>query len=449
MFWRASDGSYGKGCCSLYDGIDPNHNHPRGEWRRVVFAVDLAANPPVLAKYLDGFKHRQDVTGDGAALDSRFGLPPEVFLFGDGDDDERTDCYVNAIQIRAGRMSDEEVIALGGASADGIPNPNPVKGEWNFDDGTLAAFIGQDLHYIDDSLAGRYQFGTTTQLGIPGVEGKEVKVIHVPFTDRATEGDIFRKIGLRMRHGVAPNGGGTKVNQWTLIMDLLWGADGPSGFGSILQTHDLDDPKDGDMFWRASDGSYGKGCCSLYDAIDPNHNHPRGEWRRVVFAVDLAAQPPVLAKFIDGFKHRQDVTGDGATVDSRFGLPPEVFLFGDGDDDERTDCYVNAIQIREGRMTDEDVAALGAASVYGIPSAPGVGAPTQVTPVPPKLQVAISAGSDLTITLTAGQGTLTLQRRADLNPATQWQDVGTITGGAITIPNAFTGAQGYYRVRAQ
>ena len=92
-------------------------------------------------------------------------------------------------------------------------------------------------------------------------------------------------------------------------MDLLWGEQGPSGFGSILQTHDLDDPKDGDMFWRASDGSYGKGCCSLYDNIDPNHNHPRGQWRRVVFAVDLAANPPVFAKYIDGFKHRQDVTG--------------------------------------------------------------------------------------------------------------------------------------------
>ena len=448
MFWRASDGSYGKGCCSLYDNIDPAHNHPRGEWRRVVFGVDLAANPPVFAKYLDGFKHRQDVTGDGAAVDSRFGLPPEVFLFGDGDDDERTDCYVNAIQIRAGRMTDEEVASLGAASADGIPNPNPVKGEWNFDDGTLAAFVGQDLHFIDDALASRYQFGTTTQFAIPGVESKEVKVLHVPFTDRAAEGDIFRKIGLRMRHGIAPNGGGTKVNQWTLIMDLLWGADGPSGFGSVLQTHDLDNPTDGDMFWRASDGSYGKGCCSLYDAIDPTHNHPRGEWRRVVFAVDLAANPPVFAKYLDGFKHRQDVTGDGAAVDSRFGLPPEVFLFGDGDDDERTDCYVNAIQIREGRMTDEEVLALGAASALGIPSAPGGGVATATLPAAPKLQVGLT-GSDLRISLVGGVGTLTLQRRADLNPGSSWQDVGPVSGSSVTITNALIGTQGYYRIRAQ
>src|SRR2546423_11208479 len=262
MLWRESDGRYGKGCCLLYDNFFFYNDPPPTEIHPLSLPVALPIYPPVFAKYIDGFKHRQDVTGDGAALDSRFAFPPEVFLFGDGDDDERTDCYVNAIQIRSGRMTDEEVIALGGASADGIPNPNPVKGEWNFDDGTLAAFIGQDLHYIDDSLAGRYQFGTTTQFGIPGVEGKEVKVIHVPFTDRATEGDIFRKIGLRMRHGIAPNGGGSKVNQWTLIMDLPWGADGSRNFCSILQTHDPGEPKDGAMFWGALGGRYGEGFCS-------------------------------------------------------------------------------------------------------------------------------------------------------------------------------------------
>jgi len=55
----------------------------------------------------------------------------------------------------------------------------------------------------------------------------------------------------------------------------------------------------------------------------------------------------------------------------------------------------------------------------------------------------------LTIGLTGGQSPFTLQRRADLNPGTAWQDVGPVSGNNVTISNAFAGAQGYYRVRGQ
>src|SRR5213078_4199733 len=101
-------------------------------------------------------------------------------------------------------------------------------------------------------------------------------------------------------------------------------------------------------------------------------------------------------------------------------------------------------QIRQGAMTDEDVAALGGATDFGIP-APAAGAATPL-PVPPRVQVSHTA-TDLTVTLTGGRGPFTLQRRADLNPGTQWQDAGPVSGSSITIANAFSGAQGYYRIR--
>jgi len=315
-----------------------------------------------------------------------------------------------------------------------------VKGEWNFDDGTLGAFIGQDLRYIDNSLASRYQFGTTTQLGVPGINGKDALVIHIPFTDRATEGDIFKQIGLRANHGVAPNGGGQEANQWTLIMDVYWGTEGPSGFGSILQTHDFANPTDGDMFWRASDGSYGKGCCSLYDNIsqEPGHNHKREEWARVVFSANIPEKR--LAKYVNGFKHREDVAGDGASIDGRFGLPAEIFLFGDGDDNERTDAFVNAIQFREGAMTDDEVAALGGASSFGIPGAPAGGA--RVVP-PPKITLAVRvSGAEVVVTWNGGSR-IKLQKKTALTDA-QWVDVANTEGqSTATIP--ITGASGFYR----
>jgi hypothetical protein len=360
-----------------------------------------------------------------------------VFLFGDGDDNERSEVYVNSIQIRAGTMTDEEVAALGGPSADGIPLPIPLKGEWNFE-GSLAATIGNDLGYIDASLASRYRLGTTAQLGIPGIGGRDVSVLHIPHVDSGeadAQGPIFKRLGLRARHGIPPNGGGQKVNQWTWIMDLYWGENG-TGFGSILQTHDFDNPTDGDLFWRASDGSYGKGCCSSYDGIspEPGHHHRRGEWARVVFVADLASTPRKLAKYVNGHKHREDVMGDGNALDSRFALPPEVFLFGDGDDNERSEAFLAAMQFREGTLTDEEVAALGGPSPYGIPwPAPAARRATAVTPT---IAVARS-GANVVLTWT---GTLQSADRVE-GPYTD------VSGASSPLTVPATGAAKFYRAR--
>jgi len=136
--------------------------------------------------------------------------------------------------------------------------------------------------------------------------------------------------------------------------------------------------------------------------IDPAHTHPRNEWARVVFAVDLAATPRVVGKYINGFKHTTTVTGDGDALDSRFSLPPEFELFSD-EDNERTECYVNAIQIREGRMSDTDIAALGGPDASGIPSAPAGGGSVPVPP--PRFNNPVLSFGQVTITWT-GTGTL-------------------------------------------
>src|SRR5204862_4204013 len=128
MFWRStSPYSYGKSCCSAYAGIDPAHIQLSNEWARVVFSVDLAASPRVVGKYINGFKHTTTVTSNGDALDSRFALRPETTLFADHDDNAYADFCVRSLKIRQGRMSDEDIAALGGPSPQGIPTPHPVK----------------------------------------------------------------------------------------------------------------------------------------------------------------------------------------------------------------------------------------------------------------------------------------------------------------------------------
>src|SRR5262249_11559956 len=152
-----------------------------------------------------------------------------------------------------------------------------------------------------------YKFGVSGQgefSNVPAMNGKPAHFIKVPYlTDPA---NIWNKLGLRVKHDIAPNGGGAKVNQYTAIMDVLWG-DG-SAYGAVWQLHDLaNGGGDSDMYWQASSQAYGKSCCSTYTA--PNKKQDRWQWARVVFAVDLAANPPVLAKYVDGVKNYDTVTG--------------------------------------------------------------------------------------------------------------------------------------------
>ncbi len=80
----------------------------------------MAANPPRVTKYVDGIF--QDDWTTGQSLDNpRRALQPTAILFGDGDQDERREWWVNAVQIRSGALSKAEIESLGGPSANGIP----------------------------------------------------------------------------------------------------------------------------------------------------------------------------------------------------------------------------------------------------------------------------------------------------------------------------------------
>src|ERR1051325_2978146 len=130
------------------------------------------------------------------------------------------------------------------------------------------------------------QFGLTTSFGIPGMGGLPVPVMRVP-------GDLDRHIGYVMTHGIVANGGGTKVNQYTFIADVMVATNGP-GAAAILQISSLDNTDDGDLFWQANQfGQGGNGFIGT-GAFTP------GVWHRIVAAYDESAVPPVVTKFVDG-----------------------------------------------------------------------------------------------------------------------------------------------------
>ena len=352
--------------------------------------------------------------------------------------DERREWWVNSIQIRPGKMPDAEIALLGGPSAGGIPvyvPPSNVSGQWDFDLGSLAATIGKPLQYFDGPggvTATGTKFGTTGEgdfAAIPNINGQPAKIMYVP-------GDVVREIGYVMDHGIKPNGGGTRVNQYTLILDVMVGATGP-GAASILQISSLNNMDDGDLFWQGNNFGQGTGGYNGTGAFTP------AVWHRVAAAYNMAANPPVVTKYVDGV-FQDDWTANQSLDNARRALLPTAILFADGDvpnPDERREWWVNSIQIRSGALSKGEMEALGGPSAAGIP--------ILIAAVPKPTLTASRTANALTITVTAGQGPFTLQHRADLNPGTTWQDVGAISGNSITISNAFTGAQGYYRVSGQ
>jgi len=166
------------------------------------------------------------------------------------------------------------------------------------------------------------------------------------------------KIGYILRHGISPNGGGARVNQYTLIMDVMLGTTG-SRLASMMQINSLNNSDDGDLFWQDNNFGEGVGGFNGTGAFAP------GAWHRVAIAVDLAAKPPVATKFVDGIK-QDDWVQRGLDMD-RLALKEFAILFGAGDTDAYRPWYLNSLQIRPGKLSDAELAGLGGPSAAGIP----------------------------------------------------------------------------------
>src|SRR5688572_6001593 len=88
-----------------------------------------------------------------------------------------------------------------------------ITGQWDFDNGTLAASIGAALEFRGDTEVVA-QFGSTAALGIPAINGQSANVLRMPA--------CLPTQGFLLRHGVQPNSGGEFVDRYTVVMDVLF-----------------------------------------------------------------------------------------------------------------------------------------------------------------------------------------------------------------------------------
>ena len=235
-----------------------------------------------------------------------------------------------------------------------------VTGQWDFQNFDLSATCGHPLEFSDFAVELDTGFSEAEFFGIPGIDGQTVTVMNFP--GLLSGGGTMS--GYRMRHGILPNGGGTNVNKYTLIMDIYYAATSHDQERALLQSH----PTNADNRDIAIGANNGIGVSDGFEGM-----FRADTWQRIAFAVDLTGPGlnPVMAKFINGVKVGQQILSEGR--DRRWSLQPATetdapwaLLFAD-DTIEVAPGYVSSIQIRGDRLSDELIARLGGPSPHKIP----------------------------------------------------------------------------------
>ncbi|MBE7487606.1 hypothetical protein HS121_05025 [bacterium] len=241
------------------------------------------------------------------------------------------------------------------------PLCSTVSGLWDFDNGNLLADTGNDLVYRGNAGA-QTQFGTTTSFGIPDINGVPANVMSFGAYPPAD--------GIEMYPAIAANGGGMSVNQYSLVLDLLYPPTS-NDFRPIYQTSSTNS-NDGDFFVN---GDNAIGISSVYHGtLSPN------AWHRVAVTVDLTLPSQRMKKYIDGVLVGTNDLSAG--VDGRWSLNDIIsgqatLLFSD-EDGEVQPGYVNSIAILGCVLDPDQVASLGGPSADGI--FPGIEPPPTATP---------------------------------------------------------------------
>ena len=346
VFWRRNDGGLGQGG-NGYEPNNPEVTVNKGEWHRIVLAVDLAQG--LYEKYVDGIYHSSQ---ENSGLDGRQSMRPSSWLFNDNDG-ENGELYIAAIQVRNGKVSQDEARALGAPSPLGIPMPTPVRGLWSFEEKDLSAILGETITYVDGpkgTTSGATDFGTTESFGIEGIEGQTLNVMKVGHVGSNPN------FGYIVHHNIEPNGGGKRVNQYSLAYDIYFSGKG-NGWASIAN---LDNNGDGDVFWRKTDGGLGQGGGG-YEPEDPEVKVTTEQWHRIILTFDLSSGS--YTKYLNGKYHSKQVNGG---LDGRQSMGDSVWLFNDNDG-ENGELFVHSIAVYNREISPEEVAILGAVKPTGLP----------------------------------------------------------------------------------
>lgn len=160
---------------------------------------------------------------------------------------------------------------------------------------------------------------------------------------------------VRVLHGISANGGGSYVNQYTILMDVKFSQTGEA-WTSLYNTN-ADNANDGDAWiqWGVGVGIGGQYAGSI----------PNNAWTRLVFSVNMTAGGTTWKFYADG--SLQNTATTGSTIDGG----PALYCWNDGDTDsdavdlladndgESVPKQLSQAAFFDRVLTDEEVAGLG------------------------------------------------------------------------------------------
>ncbi len=236
-------------------------------------------------------------------------------------------------------------------------------GQWDFNAGNLNATVGSALNYADGTTAGLTAFGTTTSFSIPDIAGSPANVMRFP---AATNGQ-----GFLMPTPTSANGGGSIVNKYTLILDVLYPTASATKNRPLVQTED-GSHLGSQQFIIVESAASGVG---PYKIGPSGVNGPfvgglaANTWYRLGIVVDAGN---IIRVYTNGVEMGNFTAN---TLDGFFALQPSASALILADSSTNAALgYVNSIQLRDVALNAGQMAALGSASAAGIP--------TVIPPVP-------------------------------------------------------------------
>lgn len=243
-------------------------------------------------------------------------------------------------------------------------------GQWDFNTASLAGTVGSAITYADGPGAltqSGTSFGTTGGLGVPDIGGSSANIMKFPANTAPA--------GYLVPINAAPNGGGSLVNQWTLIVDVLFPAESNNKWRSFIETDNGAIEADAEFFVNTSNGI----------GVSGNYSGTvlANTWHRIAFTVDQSDGVNQIRKYIDGVEVGVQNAGG---LDGRWALSPggTATLFSDNDGDVAPG-FVNSIQIYDTALPKAQIGALGAPWFAGLP--------TSLPPIPAFLDSWIPKGA--------------------------------------------------------
>jgi len=230
---------------------------------------------------------------------------------------------------------------------------NPIKattGNWNFDKGNLySTGVGSQLrplNYNKEFADQPVQYGTTTTFNIKPINEKEAAVAKIPAFDANNGLFIFTNFTSGLEANLHYN--------YSLLMDIYIPKESGDKYISLYQTNP-ENENDAELFINAD----GVGVNNEY------HSSLKSEtWYRLAIVVTEKS----IKKYINGkFIGENEISGGRWSVYNVFaGGQDQGFLLFSDNDNETSEFYVNAVQLRNYSMDAKEIAFLGDPKANGI-----------------------------------------------------------------------------------